>query len=117
MSYSRDQVEDKLRELIARLDASENGARALGDSLPDSRVLALHVSDLDAHYWTELAEGRMGQFHPGPPERPDIRITATSGDLVDLIDGRGSLFSAYLAGRIRIDASFGDLLRLRKLAS
>jgi hypothetical protein len=34
---------------------------------------------------------------------------------VDLIDGRGSLFSAYLSGRIRIDASMSDLLRLRKL--
>jgi hypothetical protein len=117
MSYSRDQVEDKIKELIARLDASDNGARALGDSLPQPRVLALHVSDLDADYWTELAEGRMGGLVVGNREDADIRITAASRDLVELIDGRGSLFSAYLGGRVRIDASFGDLLRLRKLVS
>lgn len=117
MSYSRDQVEEKLRELIARLDASDNGARALGDSLPDRRVLALHVSDLGADYWTELTGGRMGQLHDGPRNDAHIRITAASDDLVGMIEGRGSLFSAYLAGRIRIDASFADLLRLRKLVS
>jgi hypothetical protein len=117
MSHSRDQVEEKLRELIARLDASENGARALGESLPDSRVLALHVSDLGTDYWTELAGGRMGELHDGARDDADIRITAASDDLVGVIDGRGSLFSAYVAGRVRIDASFGDLLRLRKLVS
>jgi hypothetical protein len=117
MSYSREQVEEKLRELIARLDASENGARALGDSLPDRHVLAVHVSDLAADYWTELAGGRMGRLRDGPRIDAHIRVTATSDDLVGLIEGRGSLFSAYLAGRVRIEASFIDLLRLRKLAS
>jgi predicted lipid carrier protein YhbT len=117
MSHSRDQVEEKLAELIARLDASENGARALGESLPDPRVLALHVTDLSADYWTELAAGRIGQLHDAVREDADIRITADSDDLVGLIDGRASLFSAYLAGRVRIDASFGDLLRLRRLVS
>jgi hypothetical protein len=117
MSYSRDQVEEKLVELIARLDASENGARALGESLPDPRILALHVADLGADFWTELAAGRMGQLHHGVRDDADIRITADSYDLVGLIDGQASLFSAYLAGRVRIDASFGDLLRLRRLMS
>jgi predicted lipid carrier protein YhbT len=117
MSYSRDQVEDKIKELVARLDAGDNGARALADSLPDPRVLALHVSDLDADYWTELAQGRIGPLRAERRKEYDILITATSEDLVELIDGRASLFSAYVAGRVRIDASFGDLLRLRKLAS
>jgi hypothetical protein len=33
-----------------------------------------------------------------------------------LIDGKRSLFSSYLAGRVKVEASIGDLLRLRRLA-
>lgn len=117
MSVSRDHVEEKLRELIARLGASEQGARNLGSSLPERRVLALRVTDLEADYWTVLESGAMAPLETGPKDDADIRIAAPSEVLVQLIDGEGSLFSAYLGGKIRIEASFRDLLRLRKLAS
>jgi predicted lipid carrier protein YhbT len=113
---SRTEVERKLSELIARLDASDEGARSLADTLSEPRVLTVHVTDLDTRYWTELRDGRMGPLEEGPaPDRADIQVEAPSDVLVDLIDGKGALFSAYLAGRIRIDASMSDLLRLRRL--
>lgn len=113
---SLSEVEGKLEELRARLDASDEGARALGDSLPEARVLSLHLTDLGADFWTELQEGRMGPIHPGVPDEAHIRIRATSDDFVKVIDGTvGGLFSAYLGGRLRVDASLSDLLRLRKL--
>jgi predicted lipid carrier protein YhbT len=109
------EVEQRLSELIARLDASDEGARSLADTLPERRTLSVHVTDLEAHYWTVLERGRMGPLEVGPRDQAEIRIRAPSDVLVDLIDGRGGLFSAYLAGRVRIDASMSDLLRLRKL--
>jgi predicted lipid carrier protein YhbT len=113
---SRTEVERKLHELKERLDASDEGARTLGGSLPEARVLALRVNDLDAEFWTELRGGRMGPIHEGSAEQAHIRIRADSDDLVQLIDGpAGGLFSAYLGGRLRVDASLSDLLRLRKL--
>jgi predicted lipid carrier protein YhbT len=112
---SRTEVERKLSGLIARLEASEEGARSLSDSLPEPRILAVHVSDLDATYWALLEAGRLGALNQGEPEQADIRVRAPSDVLVDLIDGGGSLFAAYLAGRIRVEASVSDLLRLRKL--
>jgi predicted lipid carrier protein YhbT len=108
---STEEVERKLEELIARLGSE----RELGRSLPDRRALALHVVDLDADWWTEVEEGLPGPLRRGAPEDPDITITADSDDLVALIDGEGSLFSAYLSGRVRIEASFSDLLHLRRL--
>jgi hypothetical protein len=112
---SRTEVERKLTELIARLDDSEEGARSLADTLSDPRILSVRVTDLDAEYWTELRDGRMGSLQAGAPERSDILVRAPSDVLVELIDGKGALFSAYLSGRIRIEASMGDLLRLRRL--
>jgi predicted lipid carrier protein YhbT len=111
------EVEAKLEELIGRLAGDQCAAEELGRSLPDRRVLSVHVTDLDADWWTTLFGGRMAELHRGPVDDADIRVRAASDDLVSLIDGRGSLFSAYLAGRIRIEASFSDLLRLRRLAS
>jgi predicted lipid carrier protein YhbT len=111
------EVETKLQELIDRLAGDRGAADELGRSLPDRRVLSVHVTDLEADWWTTLEGGRMGRLHGGAVEEADIRVRARSDDLVSLIDGRGSLFSAYLAGRVRIEASFSDLLRLRRLAS
>lgn len=109
-------VEAKLRELIARLERTDQSARVLSEALPSRRIVAVHIPDLGATYWTELSDGRMGALHDGDPERPDMRLEALSDDLIEVIDGRQSMFSSYIAGRMKIEASFADMLRLRKLA-
>lgn len=88
----------------------------MAGALPESRVIEVALSDLGVSYWTELADGAMGSIHEGVPPHYEIRIRVSSDDLVELVDGRRSLFSAYLVGQVKIDASFSDLLRLRKLA-
>jgi hypothetical protein len=111
------QVETKLRQLIKRLDQADTQVRgSLADSLPESRIVQVEIPDLGTSYWTELAGGRMEGLHEGPPRQAEIRARVSSDCLVDLVDGKKSLFSAYLAGQVSIDASFSDMLRLRKLA-
>jgi hypothetical protein len=113
---SKEEVEARLGELIDRLGENEEAASAIGRSLPDPRILALHVTDLDVRYWTELSEGRLGPLQDGEPDEAHIRISTGSDDLIGFVEGGVSLFSAYASGRIRIEASFSDLLKLRKLA-
>jgi hypothetical protein len=114
---TKDQVERKLKELIRRLDDADGDVRgSLAGALPDSRTIEVIIPDLGVSYWTELSGGRMGTLHSGVPREPEIRVHVPSDDLVDLVDGRRSLFSSYLSGQVKIEASFSDLLRLRKLA-
>lgn len=115
---TRREVERKLRELIARLDAADHRVRgSLAESLPDRRIVEVVVPDLDASYWAEMAGGRMGKLRPGPPPSDaGIRIHVASDHLVELVDGEKSLFSSYLGGQVRIEASLTDLMRLRRLA-
>ncbi len=113
---SKEEVEARLRELIDRLGASDEAAEALERSLPDPRILELHVTDLDTRYSTELSTGRLGALREGAAPEAHIRISTSSDDLVGFIEGGTSLFSAYVAGRVRVEASFADLLKLRKLA-
>jgi putative sterol carrier protein len=75
----------------------------------------MEVPDLGESFWSELADGRMDRVHRGQPDRNDIRITADSDDLIAMIEGTKPLFSSYLAGHIKVQASVSDLLALRRL--
>lgn len=111
------QVEAKLRRLIKRLNGADHEVRgSLAESLPDARIIELVIPDLGTSYWTELASGRMDGLHEGSPRQAEIRVRVPSDYLVELVDGKKSLFSGYLSGQVKIQASFSDLLRLRKLA-
>jgi len=112
---SESQVEAKLHELIQRLDGDDGAQGSFASSLPEPRIVALEVTDLGKGYWTELASGRMSDLHDGAPDHWDIRVRAGSDDLVAIVDGHRSLFSAVVSGQVRVDASITDLMRLRKL--
>lgn len=113
---SATEVERKLRELISRLDASDPEVKeSLGASLQEPRILWLRLPDIDADYWIELNGDGLRALHAGAKEDADVRITADSDALLDVIDGRSQLFPAHLTGKIRVDASFADLLQLRRM--
>lgn len=111
------QVESKLRELTRRLGDADAGVRdSLARSMPDARIIELSVTDLGITYWSRMLGGTLSEVTEGRPQRADIRVRVASDDLVQLVDGRRSLFSSYLSGQVKIDASLSDLMRLRKLA-
>jgi putative sterol carrier protein len=61
-------------------------------------------------------DGHVSQPSETPPNgRADITLRVGSDDLVDLVEGRISFLSALTSGRVRVDASIVDLLRLRSL--
>jgi predicted lipid carrier protein YhbT len=110
----RAEVERQLGRLMARLDGNEAGVRS---AIPDRRVLCCHVTDLDTTWCSVVENG-----HVSPPKEaapgdgpPDITLRLASDDLVDLVEGRASFLSAFTSGRVRVDASILDLLRLRNL--
>lgn len=99
------------------MDGADDHVRgSLADALPDGKIIQVTVPDLPGTYWTELASGTMHDLHEGPAERADIRIEVQSDHLIELVDGRSSLLGSFLSGAVKIDASLGDLLRLRGLA-
>ncbi|MEI5099792.1 sterol-binding protein [Streptomyces sp. PmtG] len=109
------QCRDALDELSAGLAGADGDVRAAAAL---DRSLSCHLKDLDVTFTGRLHNGRIvvsGQ-HPGPPrERARIRLALTGEDLVALVSGRLDFARAWAAGRVRIEAGFRDLLRLRKL--
>lgn len=107
---SVEQVEAVLVELIRRADGIDPSTRAM---LPSRRVVEARCPDLDLVYHARWSGGQLGEVVAGPADRPDIRISVDSDDLVAMSAGELAFHRAYASGRIRLDASMTDLLRLR----
>jgi SCP-2 sterol transfer family len=110
---TRAEVEKQLEALMARLDGNEAGVRS---AIPDRKVFRCQVPDLDASWYSVVEDGHVSPPREAAPDRsPDITLRIGSDDLVDLVEGRVSFLSAFASGRVKVDASLGDLLRLRTL--
>jgi predicted lipid carrier protein YhbT len=107
-----DEVRDALHKLAQRMD--ENASQVQGKINLD-RPLACTVKDLGVAFHGRLIDGRLVDLTDGDDPQAKIRLTATSDDLVALVDGQLDLAKAWAAGRVSISANPFDLLKLRKL--
>ncbi len=110
---------EECREALEQL--SHNLAKATGDTRKAAdldRSLSCRITDLDLTFTGRLRAGSIQDVeqHPGGPAgKADIRLTMSSDDLLALVAGRLNFASAWAGGRIRLEAGFRDLLRLRTL--
>ena len=100
-----------VQELSARLDAVDEQVRR--SAAPD-RTLSLRLTDLDADIHGRLHEGRLVDVAEGADPSAQLKGSVTSDDLIALADRTLSLPEAILGGRLRIQASWRDLLELRR---
>ncbi|MEU0670496.1 SCP2 sterol-binding domain-containing protein [Streptomyces lavendulocolor] len=103
---------DRLAQDLTHADGAVRGAAAL------DRTLSCHVTDLDVTFTGRLAGGRLevlDRVDGPPPERADVRLAMTGDDLVAVVGGELNFARAWASGRIRLEAGFRDLLRLRSL--
>ena len=80
-----------------------------------NRSLSCRVPDLDVTFTGQLHDGHIDQITTEPAPKAQIRLTVGSDDLVDLVAGKLSFPSAWAKGRVKIEASMLDLLKLRSL--
>ncbi|WP_371519548.1 alkyl sulfatase C-terminal domain-containing protein [Kitasatospora sp. NBC_01300] len=110
---------EECREALEQL--SRNMAKSTGDvrkAAALDRSLSCRITDLDLTFTGRLRDGRIHDVAsaPGAPaEKAAIRLTMSSDDLVAVVFGGLNFASAWAGGRIRLEASFRDLLRLRTL--
>jgi SCP-2 sterol transfer family len=111
---SKAEVQKQLGVLLERLTANHDNVRS---AIPDRKVLRCEVTDLDTVWYSVIDAGKVSRPTEQPPsdEEVDITLRIGSDDLVDLIEGRQSFLSAFASGKVKVDASIMDMLRLRAL--
>ncbi|WP_329261905.1 SCP2 sterol-binding domain-containing protein [Actinoallomurus sp. NBC_01490] len=103
--------------------ALERIATRLTDVDPDElakhvveRTVSCHVPDLNLVFLTRIHAGGMDDFEVAEsPNGAQVRLTVSSDDLVALASDELGVGKAWASGRLKIEASLGDLLRLRKI--
>jgi predicted lipid carrier protein YhbT len=107
-----EECEAAMHKLAERMQSPE-AADARGKVL--ERSVSCTLRDLGVTFAGELRGGGIEGIQKVDRPTGQIKLTTTSDDLVALVDGRLNLAKAWAAGRLKIDASVFDLLRLRAL--
>jgi putative sterol carrier protein len=112
---------------VATLAAVEQAVKGLLERLaevdPDvrrkyavERTVACRVRDLETVFVADFDEdGQLRQLTRADSGDGQVKLAATSDDLIALIEGRLAVPTAWATGKLKIDASMLDLLKLRSL--
>jgi predicted lipid carrier protein YhbT len=105
------QALESLTGRIADMDPADRQAHLV------DRVISLKVSDLGVTFVTRIGPDGASPVREANGSEPPapVRFTAKSDDLVALAEDPGSIGRAWLSGRLKVEASIWDLLRLRKI--
>ncbi len=101
-------------DCIRALNSVADRVNANPSKIPD-RTLTATISDLDVVIGANLSGGRLVDIAETQDPAANIRLTVSSDDLVEMAAGTLNAASAFGSGRLKVKASFGDLMLLRKL--
>jgi predicted lipid carrier protein YhbT len=104
-----DECREALDNLAGRLAGSD------GRHSDFDRSLSCTVPDLGVTFSGQLAGGHLRDITTEPAPRAQIRLTASSDDLVALTNGQLDFTPAWLSGRVKLEAGMRDLLKLRSM--
>jgi predicted lipid carrier protein YhbT len=80
------------------------------------RTISCRVPDLKIIFLTRIHTGGLDAFQiVDDTNGAQVRLTVNSDDLIALAEDRLGVSKAWATGRLKIEASIGDLLRLRKI--
>ncbi len=100
---------ERLSERLAGVDGDDVKQHTF------DRTLSCHVPDLDTTFSGRLENGHIVGVTTEEAPRAQIRLTASSDDLVALTDGELDFGRAWLSGRVKVEAGVRDLLKLRTM--
>lgn len=109
------ECEAALESLAARLAGVDPELRS---RYVVTRTLACRVPDLDVVFLATINDEGIDELRCAPgddSERAQVRLCADSDDLLALVEGELSPPVAWATGRLKVQASPLDLLKLRAL--
>jgi len=112
---------------VATLEAVESAVNGLVERLAEidpevrrryaiERTVTCRLRDLDVILLASVDDdGTISEIRQGKRGDGQVKLSASSDDLIALIEGRLAIATAWATGKLKIDASMLDLLKLRAL--
>ncbi len=108
---SRALMERLTQEMRNKLEEDEDLAEEAEDFDRDIMV----EFDNDERFNFSLKNGGLSEVQEGPLDDADIVLSTDTDTLEGLLDGDISPMEAYARKKVKIDASFTDLLKIKNL--
>lgn len=105
---SVEEVEGVLDALLAKVGNVDERKRS---RFPNTRTIEARCPDIQHFRYARWHDGVM-ELLDQAPAKIDIRLSISSDDLLEVAAGRLSFGRAYTSGRLKLDASMSDLIRL-----
>ena len=105
-----EECEAAMHQLAERLrspDASDTRGKML------DRSISCRLTDLGVTFAGQLRGGEIVDIRQVATPNGQIKLATASDDLIALVDGRLNFAKAWASGRLKVDASVFDLLKLR----
>jgi hypothetical protein len=113
---TKNECAQALDRLAVKLGGMGEGDR---DKHRLERTVSCQIPDLNTTFHGTLKDARLlnvtSYDNGAAAPQAQIRLVIPSDDLLKLVDGSLNFISAWTSGRIKVNASFGDLLKLRKI--
>jgi SCP-2 sterol transfer family. len=100
---------ERLAARLATVDGDERNHHAF------DRSMSCLVPDLGVTFSGSLSDGHITGITTETAAKAQVRLTVGSDDLIALTDGELDFGKAWLSGRIKVEASVRDLLKLRTM--
>jgi alkyl sulfatase BDS1-like metallo-beta-lactamase superfamily hydrolase len=107
-----EECERAFHALADRLAATDPATRKR-NSL--DRSLSCTLPDIGVVFAARLNDGLLTDIRHADKADGQVKLTLSSDDLVQLVDGDLKFASAWANGRIKIDASVLDLIKMRSI--
>jgi hypothetical protein len=106
------ECEQALRRFATRLDDMSDADRAKHRL---ERTVSCHITDLDVTFHARLKDACLLDVTTEPRPKAQLRLAMSGDDLLALVDGDLDFIRAWTSGRLKVQASVLDLIRLRSL--
>jgi hypothetical protein len=107
-----EECEKAFQALSTRLAGADSSTRRKASL---DRSLSCTLRDLKVTFAGRLRDGELLDIRQVDAPSAQVRMTMTSDDLLKLVAGELNMASAWATGRVKIDASVFDLLKLRSI--
>jgi len=107
-----EQSEAAMHRLAERMTGMDDQTRSKTDL---DRSVSCHLRDLGVTFRGRLRDGGLHDIVQSEEGSAQIRLTMGSDDLLELVDGSLNFGRAWATGRVKVEASIFDLLKLRSL--
>ena len=109
---SEAECEKALRTLVTMLAGVDAETRG---KYVQERTVSVKITDLDIVWSARLNEDGLRDLTTEDDAKAQLRLSVSSDDLIALVEGRLAVASAVAIGKLRVQASPMDLLRLTNL--